>query len=162
MRDNNSPVYFVVPCGAAKLPHAAAAADLYTGAHFRYVLEAVCVEAALTDAPAVVLILSAKYGLLPLDQVIEPYDVRMGDPDSITADALAAQCQALGLRYDEATESYPEISCFLPEAYFARLDAALRADDVYAHDVYEAAPGIGYQRGVIGHIGKPIPALAAA
>jgi hypothetical protein len=34
------------------------------------------------------------------------------------------------------------------------LDAALRTEDIYPADVYEAAPGIGYQRQVASHVAK--------
>jgi hypothetical protein len=36
----------------------------------------------------------------------------------------------------------------LPKAYRARLAAAAFQADIAVQDVYEAAPGIGYQRGV--------------
>ncbi|WP_053065359.1 DUF6884 domain-containing protein [Micromonospora sp. RV43] len=42
-------------------------------------------------------ILSAKYGLLDLFDVIERYDLRMGEPGSVTADTVRYQAQQLGL-----------------------------------------------------------------
>jgi hypothetical protein len=39
-------------------------------------------------------ILSAKYGLLPLDQVIAPYDLTMGQPGSVTPAQVRQQAQA--------------------------------------------------------------------
>jgi hypothetical protein len=154
--------YFIIPCGTEKATEPAAAADLYTSAHWRYVLDSVCVEAAVTPGHCVVLILSAKHGLLPLDQVIAPYDLRMGDEGCVTVDQLAEQCKALGLAYDEAAETYPEIYCFLGMDYFRPLDEALRRDDVYAFNVYEAAPGIGYQRRVIANINAFDERIASA
>jgi len=42
------------------------------------------------------LILSTLYGLLPLERVIEPYELRMGQPGSITSAALLDQARRLG------------------------------------------------------------------
>jgi len=58
----------LVSCVKRKLPHAAQARDLYTSAFFRKARD--LVEA--SGAPWFVL--SAKYGLIRPDQVIEPYD----------------------------------------------------------------------------------------
>jgi hypothetical protein len=152
-------IYFVIPCGAAKADHATAAADLYTGSAFAHTLRAAQAEAAATErdlgATTAVLILSAKYGLLALDDVVAPYDVKMGQPDSIGADALTAQAAALGIDYDT------EVYALLPAAYRERLTAALDALDVAVQDVYEAAPGIGYQRGVASSVLRSADTLAA-
>jgi hypothetical protein len=140
-------IYFVVPCGAAKLDWAAPARVLYTGSMFRHVLRAAEGEAAATErdlgVDAEVLILSALHGLVRLDEVLEPYDVKMGDPGSITVEALAAQVPQVGMKWRD------EVYAMLPKAYCARLtEAAYLADYINVQDVYEAAPGIGYQRGV--------------
>jgi hypothetical protein len=61
----------LVSCGASKLPHAAPARDLYTSPLFRKSLayaERTCAR---------VYILSAKHGLVELDQVLAPYDVKL-------------------------------------------------------------------------------------
>ena len=58
----------LVACGAAKLPHAACAADLYTGDLFRKS------RAWAERYGHCWLILSAKHGLLPPGAWIEPYD----------------------------------------------------------------------------------------
>jgi len=133
------PTFLVIPCGGAKGESPAAARDLYTGQMFRHALRAAEFEAA--DCGGTVLVLSALYGLIPLDAEIAPYDVRMGDAGSVSPVFVAAQAAALGIEWRA------DVFAFLPRAYFAVLDAALRALDVYAADVYEAAPGIGYQRG---------------
>jgi hypothetical protein len=44
-----------------------------------------------------VVVLSALHGLVPLDQVLEPYELRMGQPGSVTPARLAEQARALGL-----------------------------------------------------------------
>ncbi|MFG2404237.1 DUF6884 domain-containing protein [Streptomyces brevispora] len=84
----------VIPCGAAKLPHNAPARELYTGSYHR-----ACARAAATLAggSGTVLILSALYGLTPLDRVIAPYDLRMGQAGSVTGDQLRDQARALGV-----------------------------------------------------------------
>lgn len=139
----------VVPCGAAKQDRPAPAAQLYTGAHFRFVLSAAVAEAADTTRvcghPAAVAILSARFGLLALDTVIAPYDLRMGQPGSVTAERVAAQLA--GFRPSE-------ITTLLPAAYLRVLADAitiantLHGADIVLNDAYESAPGIGYQRGV--------------
>lgn len=136
------PVVYVVPCGAAKTDQAAAARDLYTGAHFRNTLATA--EAMAAEDGGLVLILSAKLGLIELDTVVAPYDVKMGDADAITPAGILNTAVELGL--DEVD---PELYALLPGAYFTALAEALAAVDVYPADVYEAAPGIGYQRGTV-------------
>lgn len=146
---------YVVPCGAAKTSRPAAARDLYTGSHFRYVLAGVEREAAAdtaeTHTATQVAILSALHGLVDPDAGVAPYDVTMSDPGSITVERLAAQ---LGMI---ARVRKVDVYAFLPAAYHARLRAAadvLNDDDsvphlTLVHDVYEAAPGIGHHRRVI-------------
>jgi hypothetical protein len=140
-------VYFVVPCGAAKLGSAAPARDLYTGSMFRHQLTAAEGEAAATardmGVDTEVLILSALYGLVELHEVLEPYDVKMGDDRSIRVHQLAEQIVDHGIEYGD------QIYAMLPRAYLRVLaEAAELADQIAVHDVYEAAPGIGHQRGV--------------
>lgn len=139
MNDTTPITIAIIPCGGAKVDSAAPARDLYTGSMFRHTLAAV---EASGDYDAV-LILSAKHGLVELDTVLAPYDVTMGDADAITVDALAVQAQALGFDAEDV-DAYG----FLPGAYLDVLDEALRTLDVYVSPVYEAAPGIGYQRQV--------------
>lgn len=129
--------FFVIPCGAAKLDTPAAARDLYTSTSFKLAL-----NAALTQVDAAhVLILSAKHGLVALDEVLAPYDTKMGDPDSIDTVNVQAQAMAHGISWDS------DVYCLLPAAYFAKLDEALRELSIWPIDVYEADAGIGYQRG---------------
>lgn len=82
----------IIGCGAAKLDRPAPAAQLYTGQHFR-----ACLATATAIAPRdSILILSARYGLLGLDDPAEPYDLTMGQPGAIGADQLATQATARG------------------------------------------------------------------
>lgn len=146
-------ITYVIPCSAAKLDHAAPARDLYTGTMFRHTLANVERMAAVDNAeglgPARVLILSARYGLIDLDTVIEPYEQRMDQPGSITADDLADQALTLGIDWGA------QVYGVLPRVYLARLDSALRQLDVYVQDVYEGCSGIGEQRRVNSIVGRP-------
>lgn len=89
----------VIPCGAAKLPHEAPAGDLYTGNYHRACRST---ADALTACGGTVLILSDLYGLMPLHRVIAPYDVRLGEPGSVSVEQLREQARILGL--DRARE----------------------------------------------------------
>jgi Family of unknown function (DUF6884) len=80
------PELVVIPCGSRKLDRRARAADLYVGSYHR-----ACRKAADALQPDRLLILSARYGLLDLDDVIEPYDTPHGAADAITAPALLRQ-----------------------------------------------------------------------
>lgn len=82
----------IIPCGAGKLDHAAPAGELYTSAYFAGNLRA---ARALGGR---VLVLSALHGLLDLDQVVEPYNLRMGQQGSVTPEQVRQQAMRLGIR----------------------------------------------------------------
>ena len=84
----------VIPCGGAKLQQAAPARELYVGGYHRACRRA---ADALTAQGGTVVVLSALHGLVPLDQVLEPYELRMGQPGSVTPARLAEQARAMGL-----------------------------------------------------------------
>lgn len=136
---------YVVPCGASKAPTACAAADLYTGSLFREVLAAAVAEAGAEN----VLILSALYGLLPLDEVLAPYDVKMGDAAALDRRdggvlELAAQVIGHGLHRDGVT-----VYTMLPAAYERMMDEALRlAGGLCTVPVYEATAGMGEHKAI--------------
>jgi hypothetical protein len=139
------PVTLVIACSRRKAPHPAAARDLYTGPVFRQSLAAALAEAARYEAggtPARVLVLSARYGLITLDEVIAPYDLRMGRPGSVTAQAVALQATALGIGPD------CEVRALLPRPYLAVLAAAVGPLGARVHDLYQGARGIGDQKHV--------------
>lgn len=129
----------VVPCGAKKLAHAAPARELYCSGHFRMILAAAEAEAEACGGEVV--ILSAKHGLVDLDAVVEPYDLRMGAEGSVGPLTISAQAIVRGWADEDV-----EVFAFLPAAYFARLDEGLRPLGVWAQDVHEADAGIGEQR----------------
>lgn len=49
------------------------------------------------------MILSAKYGIIDLDQPIEPYNLRLGRPGSIAPETVRAQVASLGLQSCQVT-----------------------------------------------------------
>jgi hypothetical protein len=59
----------LISCVSQKLPHAAPAKDLYVSSLFKF-----CLRYAQTLKPDCIFILSAKYGLVTLDQPLEPYN----------------------------------------------------------------------------------------
>ena len=72
MRDH--PGIALVSCGKAKLDHAAPAEELYTGNLFRAAF-----EYCKARYWPMVYIVSARYGLLPPGQVVDPYDLTLTD-----------------------------------------------------------------------------------
>ena len=98
-----------------------------------------------------VMILSAEHGLLELDDKTAPYDTKMGQPGSISATEVRWQLAHL----DPAA-----IVSMLPSAYATVLKAAVDSGndrgtfDIDLMDAYEAAPGIGYQRGVASSLAR--------
>ncbi|MGW1760273.1 DUF6884 domain-containing protein [Streptomyces mirabilis] len=78
--------------GSRKLGRRARAADLYVGSYHR-----ACRRAADALRPDRLLILSARYGLLDLDDVIDPYDTPHGAAAAITAEALLKQATVRGI-----------------------------------------------------------------
>ncbi|MFE0510773.1 DUF6884 domain-containing protein [Streptomyces sp. NPDC058964] len=81
--DRFRPELVVIPCGSRKLGRSARAADMYVGSYHR-----ACRAAADALRPDRLLILSARYGLLDLDDVIEPYDTPHGSAGAMAARAL--------------------------------------------------------------------------
>lgn len=83
----------VTPCGARKLPHTARAAQLYTGPYFT-----ACLRYARTLEPDEnIRILSALHGLVRLDQVLHPYNLRFGQPGTVTVATLRTQALQQGV-----------------------------------------------------------------
>lgn len=87
----NQPV--IIACGKAKRDRPAMAKDLYTGNYFRDVH-----TWARSITPGHnIYIISAKHGLIPSTRIIAPYDLKMGDPGSITTPTLTKQAHDLDL-----------------------------------------------------------------
>jgi hypothetical protein len=145
-------ITYVIPCSARKAAAAAPARDLYTGAMFRHSLAAAEALARWDRAQgheARILVLSALHGLVTLDQVIAPYDRKMGDAGAVTPARLAGQAWQLGLRADgDGWAASPAVYSLCPAAYYDVLSDALQRLGVYPQDCYEATCGVGDQRHV--------------
>lgn len=84
----------IISCGAAKTDVPTEAAQLYTGTYFQLAL-----RAARAHAPDDrIRVLSALHGIVPLHQVLDPYNLRLGDHGSITPARLANQTRKLWLQ----------------------------------------------------------------
>ncbi|MBA0053469.1 hypothetical protein E0L36_22095 [Streptomyces sp. AJS327] len=87
---------YVIPCSGKKLDHAAPARELYRGSYFRACWRT---AAALAGDDDLVLILSARHGLAPVDKVLEPYDAQFGNRSAVSDRVLAAQARLLGIEH---------------------------------------------------------------
>lgn len=109
---------------------------LYIGNFFRSCLKAARAQASTNDW---IFVLSALHGLLTLSQIIEPYDLKMGDPGSILATELTEQLRCIDI--DDSDVFWT----FLPAAYLKTFTTALSPlREPRIHDVFAGlAPGIG-------------------
>ena len=114
-------VVYVVPCGKMKQPNPCQARELYTGLFTRRCLS--YAEALARQAPSdsVVLMMSARYGLVPLSQTLEPYDITWGHPGAVSVKTLTLQAKALGL---VETEPAPRVVCIGGKTYLRKLRRA--------------------------------------
>jgi hypothetical protein len=134
----------VIPCAAKKMGVGAAARDLYVSDQFKLALRAA--EARACAVGARVAIISAKHGLLALDQVLAPYDCTFGDPDAIAVDLLATHL---------SVQHVDTIEAMLPSRYLAVVQEALSiierrgGERIELVNLYAGAAGIGYQRAVL-------------
>jgi hypothetical protein len=140
----------IVPCGGRKADAPAPAGELYTGTYHRAARRA---ADTLTANGGRVLILSSLHGLVTLDQILAPYELRAGQPGTVTGETLRAQAAALGIT-DAATvvlggRAYVELARQVWPALAAPLDKTR---------------GIGEQMSRLAAIYKtaltPVPAVA--
>ncbi|MGX1494972.1 DUF6884 domain-containing protein [Streptomyces tendae] len=96
------------------------------------------------DSTARVLILSALHGLVVLEEIIPPYNLRMGDEGSVTADRLRQQAADLGVLHADVT-------VLGPRAYVE----ACRAVWPKLTDLLAGARGIGGQLAKLADIYAP-------
>lgn len=83
----------VISCGALKGTRAAPAFDMYKSAYFRMNFR--WAESVFDRRK--IFILSAKYGLIACETIIEPYDLRMGMSGSVRVETVLEQARALGV-----------------------------------------------------------------
>lgn len=77
----------IIPCGARKRGSPAAAKELYTGPYYRACLR----YARSLTSDDQIFILSGKYGLLALDDPVEPYEMSIHDAQAVTLPTLQQQ-----------------------------------------------------------------------
>jgi cytoplasmic iron level regulating protein YaaA (DUF328/UPF0246 family) len=84
----------IIPCGALKRKIKCQAQHLYIGSYFKSNLK----WALSILEPNKILILSAKYGLIKLHEMISPYDLFMGDDGSVDIKTVSDQIDELQIR----------------------------------------------------------------
>ncbi|MGX9891386.1 DUF6884 domain-containing protein [Streptomyces sp. NPDC002276] len=131
----------VIPCSGAKLDRPAPAGDLYRGS-----LHTLCRRAAdaLTADGGTVLVVTARHGLVTLDQVLSPYDLRMGDPGSVTSVQLRPQAARLGVDHVQ------DVTVLAAAAYTAAARSVWR----HATAPLEGSRGIGEMRGRLSRLAR--------
>lgn len=127
----------VIPCSGAKLDRAAPAGELYVGSWHQLARRAADAMVARGDAGRVV-ILSALHGLVDVDRVVEPYDVRLGEAGIVPlARRVAGQLIAL-----EAEQ----VVGLVPSLYRRALALGCHATGVVDVWPLDGCAGVGYQR----------------
>lgn len=144
----------IVPCGSRKRPGLVRAAEKYVGPYARSARLAG--EALAQRSGARVITLSARYGLLDDDDLVDDYDLTMGDPGSVTAARIAEQAARLGI-----TDSLVTV---IAGKTYADVVSAVWPHAIRALD---GCTSYGNQRARMGHIARgtwspPAPVGATA
>ncbi|MFJ6014499.1 DUF6884 domain-containing protein [Streptomyces sp. NPDC092952] len=84
----------VIPCSGKKKDSPAPAGEMYLGSYHRACR---ATADALTADNGLVLVLSSRYGLVTLDEVLEPYEMRLRDRGAVSDLVLRAQARKLGV-----------------------------------------------------------------
>ncbi|MER5608236.1 DUF6884 domain-containing protein [Micromonospora tulbaghiae] len=129
----------IVGCGGKKAGHNTDAHSMYAGSYFTAARRA---ADKLVGASTGQLILSARYGLLALHDVIAPYDLRMGEPGSVTVEQVRYQAEQLGLADTE------EVIVLAGRAYADVVSAVWP----HARRPFDGTAGIGEQRQILAAI----------
>lgn len=115
----------LIACSATKLENACMAKDMYQGNLFKKSLE----YALKTTNPNNIYILSAKYGLVGLEQEIEPYDKTLKDMDDEETESWAEMVlDKLEDLYEDLAEL--QISILAGKAYYEPLLPSLKNYDL--------------------------------
>jgi hypothetical protein len=125
----------VVPCSGAKLDEPAPAGDLYLGSLHRLARQAASTVAGATGE---IRILSALHGLVPLDRVIAPYDVTIGDAGAVDPAIVAEQLVEAGVT---------RVVALTPNRYTQLLVDAADLAGITVDAPLVGSRGIGEQRG---------------
>jgi hypothetical protein len=86
---------YLVACGKEKVQHSIKARGMYTGSYFK-----ACLKYAESQSNDGIFILSAKYGLVELEEIIQPYDLVIGDDGSVNTDYIKSQATEKGILYE--------------------------------------------------------------
>ncbi|MFC9974287.1 DUF6884 domain-containing protein [Spirillospora sp. NPDC127200] len=127
----------LVGCGVAKKDEPCKAGEMYTGSFHK-----LCRQAGEAMNPDVLLILSAKYGLLELDQRIHPYDTRLGEAGAVKPDWVWKKARRRNLL---------EADRVVVLAGRAYLELARKVWP-HAESPVEGARGIAQMRGILARI----------
>lgn len=130
---NQKSDFVIIPCGNTKLDTAAPASEFYTGSMFQDSLR----TARKLFSDDRIYVMSAKHGIIPLDKVLEPYDVKLGMEGSINASTLADSLDEAGI---EGT-----ITSLLPKMYDQLFTEAAGGKFEIDHH-FEGSRGIGDQK----------------
>ena len=130
---NQKSDFVIIPCGNTKLSTAAPASEFYTGSMFQDSLR----TARKLFSDDRIYVMSAKHGIVPLDRVLEPYDVKLGMEGSIDARTLADSLDEAGI---EGT-----ITSLLPKMYDQLFTEAAAGKFEIDHH-FEGSRGIGDQK----------------
>lgn len=118
----------ILGCGSSKHDKGMPAIDLYKGGNFS--LRRSLARDLVDDRR--IFILSAKFGLIRSSQVIQPYDLRLGDEGSVTKQRVASQARRLRISnypaiflggsdyYDLCREAFVRVESILPKAIIHR------------------------------------------
>lgn len=98
----------IITCGSKKLTFPTAAQNMYIGSFFKAQLQ----WAKKHFHEDKIFILSAKYGLLKLNDVIEPYNIKMGDKGSVDLIKISQQIKKYKINtkiYSSAGKEYRKL-----------------------------------------------------
>lgn len=85
----------IIPCGGKKQPERCRAVEMYTGPYFKGCL--MYAYSLVHEQYENIFILSAKYGLLDLNQEIETYNLKMGQPGCVNWRQVKKQAEERGI-----------------------------------------------------------------
>ncbi|MGZ2361479.1 hypothetical protein LRE75_33175 [Streptomyces sp. 372A] len=137
----------IVSCGGRKITteQPVPAGEMYCGS-YHIALRRAADELAIQNQESNVhlLIMSALHGLVALDDLIEPYDLRMGDEGAVTTEKLRQQAANLGLLHADVTVLGPRAYVEAARTVWSGLT-----------DVLAGARGIGEQMAKLADIYTP-------
>jgi hypothetical protein len=148
--------YVMIPCGAAKGPVATTAAEMYQGSMFK---DALATAREMFDDDRI-FIISAEYGILRLDDVIEPYDKKLGDPGSVDAATISRQLRDQGIENGSVLSLLPKNYNKLFENGVAG-SLGVNPQRLIVEQYFAGTKGIGEQKGRLSNLRKETAAQKA-